>query len=122
MNMVMAVYKGRLLGYKTFFYESLSTPIGVKLHKGEPVIIYGKNIRRFPIDMIEVLLYHELGHIACNHLVEKGDCIKQEHEADFYAAQRLGFTRVLEALRYTHSISGNKEILQKRIDYLQKAT
>jgi hypothetical protein len=59
MNMVMAVYKGRLLGYKTFFYESLSTPIGVKLHKGEPVIIYGKNIRRFPIDLIEVLLYRK---------------------------------------------------------------
>lgn len=49
---------------------------------------------------VKAVLYHEVGHIVCGHLTTTGRDIKEELEADAYAAKILGDKKVVaNALR-----------------------
>lgn len=67
-----------------------------------PKIIFMDNSLKSKLTEQEVkaVLYHEVGHIVCGHLTNKGYDIKQEIEADAYSAKLLGDKKVVaNALR-----------------------
>lgn len=72
-------------------------------------------------DTQEFIMYHELGHIACNHNSVLGiRNINQEYEADMYASKYSthGIAALTEISTYCHDKA--KKELKLRINYLSK--
>lgn len=101
----------------------------------QPFILIGSNIYNLDYDIRNFILYHEYGHIVCEHIflnyknmykrVLAGKevlgnlySLEQELEADQIAVNKFGKNVCIKALEKTLSFPGVKKLnVQSRLDY-----
>ena len=101
----------------------------------QPFILIGSNIYNLDYDIRNFILYHEYGHIVCEHIflnyknmykrvlagkevLGNSYSLEQELEADQIAVNKFGKNVCIKALEKTLSFPGVKKLnVQSRLDY-----